>query len=229
MDRAVGPLSVAATESVFISTDADLLVDDDMPVRGVSVVVTSSRLVIAARGELYVPGAALWAVPFERVTLHARMPPDLSSPRPTLYLQLDQLSDEDEDETADVPAVRPTAPDAVAAAEGWAALATCLELRISPVIGSEMAPDHASGSVAAEERYAAALAALFTAFDRAYDATGGGDDDDEGAAGGDADDIVVALGQAGDALPAGFGWITADTELPAGAAFTLAGPRPAIG
>lgn len=218
MDRSSGPLSVSASESVFLTIDADLLVDDDLPLPGATIVVTSARLIIATRGDVYAAGAPLWTVPFERVTLHARMPPDLSSPRPTLYMQLDNPNNGGRPDVTEGDADEPP----VDTQQSWAALSTCLELRVRPVI------DHledASSPAAAETRYAAALGELFTAFDRAYDATGGGDDDD-----GEDGEHHVVLGD-DDALPDGFGWITADTaaSLPAAGAFALAGPHPAIG
>ena len=89
MQRTSGPLSIGANESVFATMRCDALVDDDVPLAPVAVAVTSSRLVVSPRGALFAAGAALYEVPFESVVLHARMPPDLASEHPSLYLQLD--------------------------------------------------------------------------------------------------------------------------------------------
>eukprot|EP00672_Neobodo_designis_P027389 CAMPEP_0174843070 /NCGR_PEP_ID=MMETSP1114-20130205/10295_1 /TAXON_ID=312471 /ORGANISM="Neobodo designis, Strain CCAP 1951/1" /LENGTH=53 /DNA_ID=CAMNT_0016077283 /DNA_START=45 /DNA_END=203 /DNA_ORIENTATION=+ len=53
MQRGSGPLSIAPDESVFATMRCDALVDDDMPLDGAAVAVTSHRLVVAPGGRLY--------------------------------------------------------------------------------------------------------------------------------------------------------------------------------
>jgi hypothetical protein len=165
MEVQAGPLSICAAEEVLCDLSCRLLVDDDAPVDAACVVVTNAKLVVCRPGQAYRAGSQLFVTPFERVSLHGRMPPDLNAAQPSLYLQIAP------------PASAATISNDGDPDDGWTLLPTAMELRIIPT-GDNLAPD-GQRRAESEAARAALLEMLADRFDMAYSATGGGDSDSD--------------------------------------------------